>query len=146
MVFISLVVTLEHVSDASRVSWSIFMACKQSCFVHDVPCRCQVSVSSVVEESASHPLSLCKRECPKFPIRTGSLAPRSNFGTCRGQKMSFLKSSHVNISDGLHITCGDSRTCFRCLTGVLVKFHDIQEILILHDFRVGVKCQMSIIK
>ena len=32
MVFKSLLVTLEHISDVSRVSLSIFMTCKKSCF------------------------------------------------------------------------------------------------------------------
>ena len=57
---------------------------------------------------------------PHCLIRTGSLDHQSRFGPCRGQKTCFLRNRLVKFSDGLHITCSDSRTCFWHLTGVLV--------------------------
>ena len=95
------------------------------------------------KESASHPSLLC-REAAGCLIRSGSLEPRARFLTFRGLNVSFLKNRLVNISDGLYLTCGDSRTCFRCLTGVLVNFHDMQKIMIFFMiFRASVTCHVS---
>ena len=51
--------------------------------------------------------------------------PTAAFGAHLGSK----NELHVNTSDGLHITFGDSRTCFWCLTGILDTFHVIQKIM-----------------
>ena len=69
--------------------------------------------------------------------------PESSFLVISGPKFEFSKNSRVKFSNGLHITCGDSRTCFRCLTGVLVNFDDMQKITIFHDFRVSVTSHVS---
>ena len=56
------------------------------------------------------------------------------------------------MSEVLHITRADSRTCFRWLTSVLVNFHDMQKIMIFfHDFSrqchvEHVKCHVSRVK
>ena len=71
---------------------------------------------------------------PHCLIPTGSLDTRANFGSFLGQKLCFLKNRHANLSNGLNITCGGSRTCFRSHTSVLVKFHDLQKITIFWCF------------
>ena len=78
MISTSVVVTLEHVSDASRVSLSIFMTCEKSYILfHDFHVRCRraphptpyspLSIASRVRGECFAPLSSAQEECPKYP-------------------------------------------------------------------------------
>ena len=65
MVFISLVVTLEHVSDASRVSWSSIMTCKKCIFFVSVSSvTCQVSHGAKHSPPVSDRGPICQKGSP----------------------------------------------------------------------------------
>ena len=46
----------------------------------------------------------------------------------------FGQKCHVNMSDGIQITCCESETCFCCSTRVLVDFYIMSKSSFFHDF------------